>query len=194
MALGDEFSVIGDWFMIHFVENNGMAWGMSFGGEYGKLFLSLFRIVAIGGIGYYLYTIIKSKKNSLLIISISLILAGAIGNIIDSLFYGLIFEASGSFHIAQAFPAEGGYAGLFHGKVVDMLYFPLFEGFYPDWLPFIGGDYFAFFRPVFNIADTSITIGVILLILFQKRIMTDERIEKNHTAEANTDKEHETTV
>jgi len=169
MSLGDEFPVIGNWFMIHFVENNGMAWGMSFGGEYGKLFLSLFRLVAISGIGYYLYRLIKQKKDKLLIISISLIFAGAVGNIIDSLFYGLIFEASGSFHVAQAFPADGGYAGLFHGKVVDMLHFPLFDGFYPDWFPIIGGDYFAFFRPVFNVADSSITIGVALLIMFQKR-------------------------
>ena len=178
MSLGDEFSVIGDWFMIHFVENNGMAWGMSFGGKYGKLFLTLFRLIAISGIGYYLYKLIVQKKNQLLIISISLIFAGAVGNIIDSLFYGLIFEASGSFHVAQAFPPDGGYAGLFHGKVVDMLHFPLFDGFYPDWVPVIGGDYFAFFRPVFNVADSSITIGVTLLILFQKRFFGETKNKK----------------
>ena len=194
MALGDEFSVIGDWFMIHFVENNGMAWGMSFGGEYGKLFLSLFRLIAISGIGYYLYKLIKSEKNSLLIISISLIFAGAVGNIIDSLFYGLIFEASGSFHIAQAFPADGGYAGLFHGKVVDMLHFPLFEGFYPDWFPVIGGDYFAFFRPVFNVADSSITIGVAVLIMFQKRFFGEEKADENQEIETTTEETSEIAV
>jgi signal peptidase II len=167
MAIGDEFSVMGDWFMIHFLENNGMAWGMSFGGEYGKLFLSLFRLVAITGIGYYLYTLVKSKKDSLLITSISLIFAGAVGNIIDSLFYGIIFEKSTSFHVAQAFPADGGYATLFHGKVVDMLHFPLFNGIFPDWFPFVGGNYFEFFEPVFNIADSSITIGVLFLFYFR---------------------------
>ena len=181
MPLGDEFSVLGDWFKIHFVENNGMAWGMSFGGEYGKLFLTLFRLVAIGGIGYYLYSLIKTRKNELLIISISLVFAGAVGNIIDSLFYGIIFDESGSYYVAQAFPAEGGYASLFHGKVVDMLHFPLFEGFYPDWFPIIGGDYYAFFRPVFNIADSSITIGVSLLIMFQKRIFGEAEKEESTT-------------
>lgn len=170
LALGDSYPVLGDWFYINFVENNGMAWGMSFGGEKGKLFLSLFRIAAIGGIGYYLYTLIKNNHSRILIASISLILAGAFGNIIDSLFYGLIFEASGPFHVAQAFPTDGGYASLFHGKVVDMLYFPLIEGHYPEWFPFVGDDYFVFFRPVFNIADSSITIGVLLLIIFQKRL------------------------
>ena len=173
MSLGDQFPVFGDWFYIHFVENNGMAFGWNFGGEYGKLALSLFRVLAIGGIGYYLFTLIKTNKNFLLIASISLIFAGALGNIIDSLFYGLIFEASGSFHVAQAFPPDGGYAGLFHGKVVDMLYFPILEGFYPDWFPVVGGDYFSFFRPVFNIADSSITIGVSMLIIFQKRFFAD---------------------
>jgi len=178
LALGDSFPVFGDWFYINFVENNGMAFGWKFGGEFGKLFLSLFRIAAIGGIGYYLYTLIKQKQNKILIISISLIFAGATGNIIDSLFYGIIFDASGPFHVATMFPTDGGYAGFLHGKVVDMLYFPLFEGHYPEWFPFVGGDYFAFFRPVFNIADSSITIGVALLIIFQKRFFGSKK-EKN---------------
>jgi signal peptidase II len=183
MSLGDQFPVFGDWFYIHFVENNGMAFGWNFGGEYGKLALSLFRVLAIGGIGYYLFTLIKTNKNFLLIASISLIFAGALGNIIDSLFYGLIFEASGSFHVAQAFPPDGGYAGLFHGKVVDMLYFPIIEGFYPEWVPIVGGDYFSFFRPVFNIADSSITIGVFILILFQKRFFAETKTEDKEQEE-----------
>ncbi|RUA24109.1 MAG: lipoprotein signal peptidase [Bacteroidetes bacterium] len=190
MPLGDQFPVIGDWFYIHFVENNGMAFGWNFGGNYGKLFLSLFRLVAIGGIGYYLYKIIQTKKNTLLVVSISLIFAGALGNIIDSLFYGLIFEASGPFHIAQMFPEDGGYAGLFHGKVVDMLYFPLIDGFYPDWVPFIGGDYFAFFRPVFNVADSSITIGVALLILFQRQFFSETQIEEVIESESSNQNEN----
>jgi len=192
MPIGDQFPVMGDWFYIHFVENNGMAFGWNFGGEYGKLALSLFRIFAIGGIGYYLYTLIKTNKHFLLITSISLIFAGAMGNIIDSLFYGLIFEASGSFHVAQLFPADGGYAGLFHGKVVDMLYFPIIEGIYPDWIPFFGGDYFAFFRPVFNIADSSITIGVVMLILFQKRFFVES--VKDDASENKTVEEAEETL
>jgi signal peptidase II len=190
MALGDTYFIFGDWFQIHFVENIGMAFGWKFGGETGKLILSLFRVVAIFGIGYYLYLIIKQHKSRILIVSISLIFAGALGNIIDSVFYGLIFEASGPLHVATAFPAEGGYAGLFHGKVVDMLYFPLFDGYYPDWFPFVGGDYFAFFRPVFNIADSSIFIGVSLLIIFQKRLFghqEEENIAEQNPEETDTD-------
>lgn len=178
MALGDSYPIFGDWFYIHFVENNGMAFGWKFGGETGKLILSLFRLVAISGIGFYLYTIIKQKKSQALIIGISLVFAGAFGNIIDSLFYGIIFEASGPFHVASAFPADGGYSSLFHGKVVDMLYFPLVEGHYPEWFPFFGDDYFAFFRPVFNIADSSITIGVLTLIIFQKKLLANMEPEK----------------
>lgn len=174
MALGDSYPMLGDWFHIHFVENEGMAFGWKFGGDSGKLILSLFRIVAIFGIGYYLYTLIKTNKHKLLVVSISLIFAGAMGNIIDSMFYGLIFEASNPFHVASAFPADGGYASFLHGKVVDMLYFPLFDGFYPEWMPWVGGDYFAFFRPVFNIADSSISIGVAILIIFQKRFFAED--------------------
>jgi len=190
MALGDTYFIIGDWFQIHFVENIGMAFGWKFGGELGKLILTIFRIVAITGIGYYLYTIIKQQKSRILIVSISLIFAGALGNIIDSVFYGLIFDASGPLHVATAFPEGGGYAGLFHGKVVDMLYFPLFDGYYPEWFPFVGGDYFAFFRPVFNIADSSIFIGVSLLIIFQKRLFGTKN-DTTENQEEFTDKEPE---
>jgi len=176
MYIGDSIPMFGDWAFIHFVENEGMAFGWKLfgGGNFGKIFLSLFRIGAVIGIFYYLYLIIKQKKHTLLVISISLILAGALGNIIDSLFYGIIFEASGPFHVATMFPAEGGYAPFLHGRVVDMFYFPMFEGSYPNWFPWIGGDYFMFFQPVFNIADSSIFIGVSILVLMQKRFFKNE--------------------
>ncbi|WP_430972687.1 lipoprotein signal peptidase [Sunxiuqinia rutila] len=172
MYLGQEFSVIGDWFLIHFVENNGMAFGIEFAGEYGKIFLSLFRIVAVIGIGWYLFKLIKKEEVPMgFIACIALILAGAIGNIIDSAVYGLIFNESYG-QVAQFLPAEGGYSSFLHGKVVDMLYFPLFSGRYPGWLPFIGGNDFLFFRPVFNIADSAITIGIFSILLFYRQLFS----------------------
>ena len=163
-----------DWFFIHFVENPGMAFGMEFFGKYGKLFLSLFRIVAVSAIGYYLYRMIEKQSPVGLIISISMILAGALGNIIDSAFYGMLFNDSYS-QVAQFLPEGGGYAGFLHGKVVDMFYFPLLKGTYPSWIPFIGGDDFIFFRPVFNVADSSITLGILSIILFQKKFFKESR-------------------
>lgn len=145
-----------------------MAFGLEFGGTIGKFLLSIFRIVLVIGIGWYLWRLIKTKSNNGLIICFSLIFAGAIGNIIDSVFYGLIFSESHS-NLATLFPPEGGYSRLFHGKVVDMLYFPIIQGTFPDWLPVWGGEYFSFFREVFNIADSAITIGVISLLVFQKK-------------------------
>jgi len=181
MALGDEIPVLGDWFLLHFTENKGMAFGLELSGKWGKLILSLFRIVAIGIIGWYLVKIIHRKEKTGLIISISLILAGAIGNMIDSAFYGLIF--SESYHqAATVFPEGGGYATFLHGKVVDMLYFPLFRGTYPEWLPFLGGESFSFFRPVFNIADSAITIGVFVLLVFQKRFFPQKTEEEQASA------------
>jgi len=168
MYLGQEFNVLGNWFVIHFTENEGMAFGMKFGGNYGKLLLSLFRIVAISAIGWFLFKLIKEKADKLYIISITLIFAGATGNMIDSALYGLIFSDS-FFEIARIFPKEGGYGSFLHGKVVDMFYFPIIQGVYPDWFPLKGGETFIFFRPVFNIADSSISVGVLLLIIFQKR-------------------------
>src|SRR5690554_108291 len=174
MTLGQEFQVFGDWFIIHFTENNGMAFGMEFGGEFGKLAFSLFRIVAVIGIGYGIHHMVKHKYAQGFILSVSLILAGALGNILDSAFYGVIFSESTWYDKAVLFPDEGGYASFLHGKVVDMLYFPLISGQFPSWLPFWGGDDFLFFRPVFNIADTAISIGVILILLFQKRYFKED--------------------
>lgn len=165
--LGEEFRIT-DWFIIHFTENNGMAFGLEFGGRAGKYFLSIFRILASAGIGWYLLSLIKHKAHNGLIACFALIFAGAVGNILDSAFYGLMF--SNSYHgVAEAFPKGGGYAGFLHGQVVDMLYFPLVNGVFPDWFPFWGGESFQFFRPIFNVADASISVGVILFILFQKR-------------------------
>ncbi len=168
MYLGQEFNVFGNWFIIHFTENEGMAFGMKFGGEFGKLALSIFRIIAIVVIGWYLYRLSKKKTSFGLLLCISLILAGAIGNIIDSAFYGMIFSDS-IYQVAAIFPKEGGSGTFLHGKVVDMLYFPVFEGYFPDWLPVWGSQKFVFFRPVFNIADSSITIGVLSLVIFQRK-------------------------
>lgn len=190
MSLGDEFVILKDWFILHFVENNGMAFGFEFAGEYGKIFLSIFRILAVIAIGWYLTRLYKLKGIPFgFILSISLILAGAIGNIIDSLFYGLIFNHSYG-QVATFFPDGGGYAGFLHGRVVDMFYFPLLSGNYPDWFPFVGGNDFIFFRPVFNIADSSISIGIFSILLFYRRYFnkldekpTEEDQEENNVQE-----------
>lgn len=157
MNLGEEIAVLGDWFRLHFTENRGIAFGFEFGGRTGKFLLTLFRLVASGFIGYFLYYLVKNQARSGVILSIGLILAGALGNIVDSVFYGLIF----------------GYESLFHGRVVDMLYFPLFKGYLPEWVPIWGGDFFVFFRPVFNIADSAITIGVITILLFYRNVFDE---------------------
>lgn len=167
MTLGQQYKLT-DWFHISFVENNGMAYGFEFGGMPGKIALSVFRIAAITGLGYWLFRRIRRKASDYLVIPFSLILAGAIGNLIDSLFYGMIFSDSYQ-RVATLFPKAGGYSGFLLGKVVDMLYFPIWQGYLPHWLPFWGGHYFVFFQPVFNLADTAISVGVILLILFQKK-------------------------
>lgn len=171
MYIGQEFDILGHWFKIHFIENEGMAYGISFGGQWGKVLLTLFRLAAVIAGFVFLKKLVREHYHKGLIICGALILAGAMGNLIDSLFYGLLFSASGYEHIAQFLPAGGGYAGFLHGKVVDMLYFPLYEGFLPKWIPFRGGDYFIFFQPVFNIADASISVGVIIILLFQKKFL-----------------------
>lgn len=170
LQLGEEIQ-IADWFIIHFTENPGMAFGLELGGSYGKLFLSLFRMVAVLGIFFWLRSLIRQNAGALTVASVSLILAGALGNIIDSAFYGLIFsESLGS--AATLFPEEGGYGSFLHGRVVDMFYFPLYKGYLPDWLPIWGGDYFIFFRPIFNLADASISVGVALMLLFQRKTLS----------------------
>ena len=169
MYLGEEIPIMGDWFILHFTENEGMAFGLKFGGNGGKLVLSLFRILAIVLIGLYLCRLSKRNASTGLILSFSLIFAGAFGNIIDSAFYGLIFGESSYHNVAALFPEGGGYGRFLYGNVVDMLYFPLFRGILPDWIPFWGGQHFIFFRPVFNVADSAITIGVSVLILFQRK-------------------------
>ncbi len=165
--------VIFDWFRIHFIENNGMAWGAEFGGKAGKLFLTIFRLFAITGIGYWLYTSIKKNAHTTLIVAISLIFAGAMGNIIDSVFYGTIFNTPGGSNLATLFSDEP-YGKLFFGKVVDMLYFPIWSGNLPSWLPFYGGKHFTFFNAIFNVADTAISTGVGLLIVFNKKVFPKE--------------------
>jgi len=170
--MGESHAVLGQWFILHFTENEGMAFGMKLGGNYGKLLLSLFRIFAVIIIAWWLFRVTKKGANNLLILCISLILAGAVGNIIDSAFYGIIFNESTYMQIATLFPKGGGYGTFLHGKVVDMLYFPIIETHFPTWVPLWGGEEFIFFRPVFNIADSSITTGVLILIFFQKKVFT----------------------
>jgi signal peptidase II len=169
MNFNQEFIIFPNWFRIHFTENPGMAYGLELGGEWGKVLLTLFRLVAVV-VGFkYMSTLVKQRHHTGLLICGALILAGAAGNLIDSMFYGLIFSETNFYDVATFMPKGGGYAGFLHGKVVDMLYFPVFRGYLPNWIPFKGGDYFVFFNPIFNIADAAISVGVITILVFQKR-------------------------
>lgn len=180
--LGEDHAMLGNWFRLHFVENEGMAWGWKLGesGSWGKMALTLFRLLAVFFGVYYIHKIIKEKYPKGFIICVALIFAGAVGNLIDSMFYGMIFDASihGTGNVAVLFPEGGGYADFLHGKVVDMLYFPIIDTNFPDWVPFWGGENFLFFSPVFNIADSSISIGLILILLFQNRFFPKEKENK----------------
>lgn len=165
MCLGESIRVT-DWFFIDFVENNGMAYGMTF---FNKLVLSVFRIVAISAIAYYIYKVLKQVHRRGYIVCLSMVLAGAAGNIIDCLIYGLIFNASSFYSVSQFVPWGEGYSTFLHGKVVDMFYFPLVVTTWPQWVPFFGGQEFIFFSPVFNFADACISVGVVLLLLFYRK-------------------------
>lgn len=172
MFIGQDIEIF-PWFHILFVENNGMAFGVE---VISKLFLSLFRITAVIFISYYLYKLVKKGEDVKrgYLVCIALILAGAFGNIIDSLFYGIIFNDPMPPFVASMFPEEGGYATILHGRVVDMLYFPLFSFNWPGWIPGIGGDEFEFFRPIFNIADSAITVGVAGILLFYRKSLSND--------------------
>jgi signal peptidase II len=180
MLYQEQIPLIGSWFRLFFIENEGMAWGWKFGGEWGKMALTLFRLVAVIFGVFYIRSIIKKKMHPGFIACAALIFAGALGNLIDSLFYGMIFSSSDlGMPLATAFPHGGGYAGFLHGRVVDMLYVPIIEDkVLPHWLPIWGGERFTFFSPIFNIADASISVGVILLLLFQKRFFKKNPEEK----------------
>jgi signal peptidase II len=190
MTLGEEIKILGNWFIILFVENNGMAFGYEIAGGYGKIFLSVFRILAVIAIGWYMVKLSKRNLPMGFIASIALIFAGAIGNIIDSAFYGMLFDHSYG-QVATFRPSGGGYAGFLHGKVVDMLYFPIIKGHVPTWFPLWKGESFVFFRPVFNVSDSSITIGIASILLFYRKYfnkpLKDEKgaapEEKGQTAE-----------
>lgn len=174
---GEEHLVLGQWFRLHFVENEGMAWGWKFGGDFGKIALTLFRLVAVIWGTFLIKGFIQKNYHKGFIICASLIYAGALGNLIDSMFYGILFDASDPFvqNVAGFAQLGKGYAGFLHGKVVDMLYFPIIrDAHYPSWFPFWAGEPFEFFRPVFNIADASISIGVITILIFQNAFFDRE--------------------
>lgn len=188
--LGEEVNILGSWFRLNFIENEGMAFGMKLKGFIGKYILSIFRIIAASAIMWYLLKIMREKKHPVYIFSIAMIFAGATGNIFDSMFYGLIFDQSsiwGSGGLPSEFFSNETYAGFLQGRVVDMLYFPILQGTYPSWFPINAGEKFIFFRPVFNLADSYISIGVITILVFQHRIFKHtkkQEAEKKENAQS----------
>jgi len=173
MYIHEEVNVIGEWFKLHYLLNPGMAFGFKWDNEFGKLALTVFRIGAMLGIGYYLYRMALKKTHPGFLFSMSLILGGAVGNVIDSTFYGVLLENQ----------PLGSYSPWFHGQVIDMLFFPIFDFYWPDWVPLVGGEYFLFFSPVFNIADSSIFIGVTAILIFQKKFFTEGKEDHQENAE-----------
>ncbi len=182
MDLNSEIMVFGDWFRIHYILNNGMAFGLKLDWEYGKLLLTTFRLVAMFGIGYYLIFLVNKGVPQGLLWSVALILGGAIGNLVDSVFYGALLNNA---------PLDA-ITPWFHGQVIDMLYFPIFQGYLPDWVPLWGGDYFEFFRPIFNLADSSIFIGVVIILIGQKKFFAENNPEEESSANDNTQRPAET--
>ena len=185
MTLHEQIEVL-SWFKIVFIENNGMAYGMEIGS---KLVLSIFRIIAVGALGYYIWQQSKKQARWGYIVCLSMVLAGAAGNIFDSMFYGLIFNASSEFYVSYFVPFGTGYAPFLMGKVVDMFYFPMIVTTYPDWVPSLGGSPFVFFSPVFNFADSSISVGVVLLLLFYRKEIGEINIGK--TTQKSVSEKHE---
>lgn len=183
MTIGESIPVFGNWFQILFIENEGAAFGFKLGGKAGKLILSLFRMIAIGGVAWFLGYLRKNKAPTGVMVGFVLILAGAAGNMIDSAFYGMIFSESTYTTVATAFPAGGGYAPPLFGKVVDMLYFPIINATWPDWMPWVGGQDFTFFSPIFNIADSYITIAVVYLLIWQRKYFLGDGKKKTGTPE-----------
>ena len=185
LFMGQEIPLIGDWCLLHFTENEGFAFGTTLGGKGGKLVLTLFRLIASAGILWYLLRSMKKGMRTSLAVCVSLILVGAVGNLIDSCFYGVLFSES-TFHVAMLFPPDGGYAPLLQGKVVDMFYFPLFEFDWPQWVPFVGGKHFLFFDAIFNVADAAITVGAFwlcidVLVQDHKKKLAKEQAENQKT-------------
>lgn len=176
---GEEVEIL-SWFKINFIENEGMAWGTVIPGQYGKLFLTIFRIFAVCGIGYWMWDTSTKRRSNFLSVAIALIFAGALGNIIDSVFYGVMFDNSTSTHLATIFP-ENHYGTWFYGRVVDMFYFPIYEGTLPSWIPIWGGENFRFFNAIFNVADLAISVGVGILIVFNKRAFAPVKLHPNVT-------------
>lgn len=182
---GESHPVIGEWFRLYFIENEGMAYGWKFGGEWGKMLLTLFRLAAVIFGVFYIKKIIEKKYHPGFIICVALIFSGALGNLIDSMFYGLIFDSSSTdvLNVAKIFPPHG-YAGFLHGNVVDMLYFPVIRNAtFPAWIPVWGGQDFEFFRPIFNLADASISTGIIAILLFQNRFFKTDQKKTSNTVE-----------